>query len=102
VSKVVSLSKATNDARFTTKEQLLGEVYELLMAEGSEVQRANKMIIVTLDTTDDKFAVNFWNSGMRSSEIVALAAVLQSLAQNYLGYVANVSDVIPGTLPGGE
>ena len=75
MSKVVYLSDVVEDNRFTPPVQLL---HETIQEIEDGVCTPNKLVILMLDSTDEKYNVSYRMSNIRFSEVVSLLEVGKS------------------------
>ena len=67
--KTVRLVDRSNDANHASPEMALEDVLRDFR-EGK--RKATKAIVITLDSSGDKYEVHWYQAGMKTSEIVAL------------------------------
>lgn len=87
MNKLAFLSDKVNDTRFSTPETVLLDALQ----EVREGKRKNeKCLVLWLDQGDEKeqsFRVSFVNSGLKTSEIVALCECMKARCFAMMGYV---------------
>ncbi len=74
---VVDISKEAGNSMRTT-EQMLEEALEFIRDPENSAScfvKAKKMLIISLDTSNDMYFVNWMNAGMNMSQCVALCEV---------------------------
>jgi hypothetical protein len=74
---VVDMSKATGDGRVRSPEQMLEEALSYIRDpdDTSSFSKAKKMMIISLDDSDECYQVNWLQAGMKMSECVSLCEV---------------------------
>lgn len=87
--RIISLANFTHDGRYTDPVTTLRDVADAI--ERGE-QKADKCLIVLLDTADDKggndaFRLQFYNAKMKCSEILAACEVMKARALTMMGWI---------------
>lgn len=75
--KLLKLSeKSNNAAHSTVRDKLFEALGDLERGEGT-ISKANKVLIISLDNTNDMYNYSFYQAGMSMSECIALVEVIK-------------------------
>lgn len=69
MGKIINMSEKTNDSTFISPEQTLEEALDDLRSGRKNYQ---KLFIITLDDSDNKYNMGFYSAKLKATEIIAL------------------------------
>ena len=84
--KVISMADKSNKATHYSPEQALMDVLSYVKDEESTWSECNKLLIVGLDTTNERYDVDWRNAGIKGSEVLALCDALKARILKEMGY----------------
>jgi hypothetical protein len=79
------INVGSKNAMAWSPKQVLEEAIAAIGERGA-FERGEKLIVIALDDTDGNYGASFIQSGMRSSEIIALLEVLKQEMLANMGY----------------
>ena len=80
---VSSISKHTDSNIYTTPRQLLNDVAQEI--DSGEI-KANRMLIICLEETDELYNVGFRAANISCSTMITVCDLIQSIARKEMGY----------------
>lgn len=77
MSDVINLSKETNNGMLRTPEQMLEEALNIVRDpdDNSNFKHADKMLIISVNTENDTYALNWMQAGMKMSECITACEI---------------------------
>ena len=86
MDKVISMSERMNDGTLQTPRQALEDALEDIGKNGA-FKEGRKLLILSLDDTQDNYSVTFIQAGMRMSECMALCEVSKTIFLKEMEYI---------------
>lgn len=85
-SNVVSMAEATGDGTLCSPRDALEDVIKD-MDTGGPLRHCKKVVILSLEDTDDQYKVSFTQAGMRMSECISLCEIAKCVFKKQMGYI---------------
>lgn len=85
--KVVLLGNAINDGRRVTPRQALEDALKDLDDPDCDFAKGDKLLVISLDTTNDNYNVRWIQAGMNMSECIALTEIAKVTFLQQMEYV---------------
>jgi len=85
MKEVINLIDKKNDGNLWSPEQALQQTIND-HGEGEPLEGRRKILILSLDSNEDNYAVSFIQAGLKMSECVNLCEISKSIFKNEIGY----------------
>lgn len=86
MSKIESIGKKINNGKMMRIEDMLEDVVSDIGVRGA-LKKGSKALVVTLDDTDGKYNVNYYQAGMKMSECLALCEAVKAIFLQNMNYI---------------